>query len=333
MRALARAGVAAVVLGCGGVAACSGTSNSTVGQDAAADGSSTVDATTDAYEAGVADGSTDATVDTSVETSVETSVDTSVEASADATVDALDAQLDAGADAVTDAGQLIPEDAPADAAVDGPSLCSQTPFLFCSGFEQSILNEWTAINSLNGQAGLDTTHVYRGHYALHVNTYPVTDAGTLAYGFVEKFGPGLYPTHFFTRFFFYMPSPAPTFGFNIVDLQQNGGSYAGLELRVDNSQLDQLTWATTADQRWQSDAGLPFDQWACFEIEVDTVAETQHVYLDDVEVTGLAQVNLALPQLGNASLGLGFNQPPPQGSFDAWIDEVAIDTARVGCQK
>jgi hypothetical protein len=64
---------------------------------------------------------------------------------------------------------------------------------------------------------------------------------------------------------------------------------------------------------------------------VDTIAETEHVYMNDTEVTDLMRTALTLPQLGNTSVGLSFFQANAQGAVDAWIDEVAVNSARIGC--
>ncbi len=253
----------------------------------------------------------------------------------DATVDAtLDATADATLDATADAGEDAPDDAAGDAGEAGPpSLCASVPYLFCDGFEQSLLTHWAAISSSGAQISIDSTHVYRGRYAMHANSYAVAEAGTSEWAYVMKYGTTPWPTHFFTRLFVYMPSPAPTFTFNFLDLQENGGTYDAIEMRVhSNDLLAMLTYSTAANQAWESaDASFAFDQWTCFEVEVDTVAETNRVFVNDVEVADLAHSNLALGQLGNLTVGLGFAGPPVQGSYDLWIDEVALNSARIGC--
>jgi hypothetical protein len=283
--------------------------------------------TADATRAEAGDGSvTEAAPDAPIDAPSEASEGAS-DASPDATADG---PRDAPGDSIADASDGSPEEA---GETGPPSLCAQEAYLFCDGFEQSILTNWAAISTTGGQAGLDSTHVYRGRRALHANTYAILEAGTSESAYVMKYGATPWPTHFFTRMFVYMPSPPPTFTFNILDLQQNGGSYTGLELRVKPSELlGMVTFLTPADQQWQSsDASVGFDQWMCFELEVDTAAETEHVYVNDVEVTDLAQGNLALGQLGNVIVGLGFAQANPQPSYDVWIDEVAVDSARIGC--
>jgi hypothetical protein len=101
-----------------------------------------------------------------------------------------------------------------------------------------------------------------------------------------------------------------------------------------NAALAMETFNTGADKTWQSaDASAALDQWVCFEVEADTIAQTSHLYVNDVEVTELARSNLALMQLGITNVGLTMPSSNVQGASDAWIDEVAVDSARIGCTR
>jgi hypothetical protein len=92
------------------------------------------------------------------------------------------------------------------------------------------------------------------------------------------------------------------------------------------------TFSTGEDQTWESDGGvMPMDQWVCFELDLDTLSETSLLYVNDVEVTDMSRGLLDLPQLGILGVGLTFNLPNVQPAQDAWIDEVAVSTSRIGC--
>ncbi|HEX8791001.1 MAG TPA: hypothetical protein VF765_08605 [Polyangiaceae bacterium] len=245
-----------------------------------------------------------------------------------------DAADGAVGDAAAEAAEDAAEDAPFEAGEAGPpSLCPGT-FLFCDGFEQNLTN-WTGISTTGGGAAVDSVHVYRGAKALHVTIDPVVEAGTTSYAAVQKYGAQPWPTHFFTRFFSYVPAPSPPSTAGLLDLIQNGAPYSGTELRITppSAGLEMQTYGTSAGiVNWDSaDASSPLDQWVCFEVEIDTVAETAHVYMNDTEVTDLTRSGLTLPQLGNTSVGLTFFQANVQGQTEAWIDEVAVNSARIGC--
>ena len=196
------------------------------------------------------------------------------------------------------------------------------------------MTNWTQIQSSAGQVSEDSVHVYRGAKALHANLYAVAEAGSQAWAYVSKYGMQPWPTHVFTRLFAYIPSPSQPSIEGMLDLVHNGSPFTGLELRVvpSNATLGMETFNTGADQSWQSvDASAALDQWVCFEVEVDTAAETSHLYVNDTEVTDLAQSNLGLQQLGITNVGLTLPSGNVQGTSDAWIDEVAVDSARIGC--
>jgi hypothetical protein len=89
---------------------------------------------------------------------------------------------------------------------------------------------------------------------------------------------------------------------------------------------------------------LPEQQWICFELEVSgtgTGAEMR-VWWDGVEHTHLHLINgtegepmWPIPEYESMSFGFSHYQEYgaifPQG-FDVWIDEIAVDDERIGCQ-
>jgi hypothetical protein len=203
--------------------------------------------------------------------------------------------------------------------------------LYCDGFEQG-LTHWTQTFTSGGAVTVDSTHVHGGTHALHAHVDSVTDAGE-AYAYVQQIQP--WPTHVFARVFVYQPSPFPNSPAGLFDLLQELSPYAGIEVLTDPpcGGLAMKTYGTGQDQAWSSNTGLSEgDSWSCLELEVDTSAEqTSHLYLNGTEVTDLTQANLGLPQLGIFGVGLSFYLPSPQGSQDAWIDDVVVSGARIGC--
>jgi hypothetical protein len=219
---------------------------------------------------------------------------------------------------------------PSDAAeADGGSSCGA--YVFCDGFEQGLIN-WSSHDLSGGTLTVDSVHVYRGTHALHAHIDPVVEAGATAAALIQRFQE--WPTHLFARFFAYQPSPRPPSPANYADLVALNSPYSGIALSTDppGGALAMNTFSTGQDQTWESDGGvMPTDQWVCFEVDLDTVAETSHLYMNDVEVTDMSQGMLALPGLGNLGVGLSFYLPSVQGAQDAWIDEVAVSASRIGC--
>ncbi len=246
---------------------------------------------------------------------------------ADAAADSAVAQ-DAANDRATDAGL-----ADGGGEAGNSSLCGASSFLFCDGFEHSggLLN-WSQTYASGGIPTADTTHVYRGSYALHAHIDAIAGPDASAYAQVQQVQ--AWPAHVFVRYFAYQPSPHPTSPSGLVDLLQAASPYPGLEMLTDppSGGLAMKTYSTAHDQAWASDGGVMTpDQWVCIELEVDTGAGTSHLYMNDVEVADLAGSNLALPQLGILGVGLNFFQSSAQGAQDAWIDEVAVNGTRIGC--
>jgi hypothetical protein len=261
----------------------------------------------------------------------------SADADARAPTDAADARSRADAAdarAALDAADAHPPTdgrAPSDASDSGPSACGDGGYLFCDDFEEG-LTRWTQTYVSGGRVTTDSTHVYQGKHALHAHVDAVTDAGASAYAYVQQIQN--WPKHVFARFFVYRPSPLPPSSSAVLDLVQEFSPYAGIELLTEprSGDLAMKTYSTAHDQAWASDSGaVTPSQWICFELEVDSSTETSHLYLNGTEVTDLAQTKLGLPQLGILGVGLSFYLPKVQGAEDDWIDNVAVNGARIGC--
>ena len=82
------------------------------------------------------------------------------------------------------------------------------------------------------------------------------------------------------------------------------------------------------------------DTWKCAEWHVDNVAKNYNLYIDGVDIEGVAIVgdkavkkdmNARLPDSFTV-LNLGwYNYQAGDGGFTVWIDELAIHSARIGC--
>lgn len=86
-----------------------------------------------------------------------------------------------------------------------------------------------------------------------------------------------------------------------------------------------------------SGVDLPSGRWVCLELVV-TVGPSGSVrsYLDDQELTSLRidETTLSTPPTSGVFLGLAIEDPAaPTPPYGYWVDEVALDTARIGCQR
>jgi hypothetical protein len=289
------------------------------GTEAATDAQAPADASGDATPVGDAtllpgDAGTEAATD------AQAPADASGDATMDAAADATSAVVDAGADSAEE-----------EAAADGGDAGPCAGYVFCDGFEQGFDN-WSSELLIGGTLTIDSTHVYRGSYALHSHIDPIVDAGGYSSALVQRYQ--TWPTHLFARFFAYQPSPRAPSPVNYADIGGLNSPYPGIALSTDppDGDLSMNTFSTGEDQTWESDGGvMPMDQWVCFELDLDTLSETSLLYVNDVEVTDMSRGLLDLPQLGILGVGLTFNLPNVQPAQDAWIDEVAVSTSRIGC--
>jgi hypothetical protein len=276
----------------------------------------------------------DAPSDAPVDMGMDAGHDAGEDAKRDAATDAKrDVAADANADVVTDASGDVVTDATLEGGEAGPpSLCNPT-FLFCDGFENG-LSTWSQVYESGGAPSVDSTHVYRGTYALHAHIDPVVEAGATAYAEVQQIQ--AWPTHVFTRIFVYQPSPHPATPSGLLDLLAGSAPYSGIELLTDppSGGIGKKTYNEADAEAWTSEAGaITLDEWVCFELEEDVAAGTSHLYMNDVEVTDMARTSLGLSSLGILGVGLSFLTPDVQPGEDLWIDEVAVNTTRITCAK
>jgi hypothetical protein len=78
--------------------------------------------------------------------------------------------------------------------------------------------------------------------------------------------------------------------------------------------------------------------WHCAEWHIDSATQSYHFYFDGNEVTQIAIANGAgnyggsdiPPVFSQVHVGWNNYQSAPPG-FVAWIDDIAMDTNRIGC--
>lgn len=82
------------------------------------------------------------------------------------------------------------------------------------------------------------------------------------------------------------------------------------------------------------------DSWKCAEWHVDNVAKSYNLFIDGVDITGVDVVNdKSVAKNTGAQLPVSFTQinvgwynyQAGDGGFTVWIDELAINATRIGC--
>lgn len=196
---------------------------------------------------------------------------------------------------------------------------------------------WVANQEGGSTVSVDPTRAYRGTHSLHV-VVPATASGAVGGSVSETqtFTPP--PGTVFMRAFFFIPSPAyATTEAELFSVAENAGTFNGIALENLNNNLELFDnvgskVVTTSTQ------GLPGGRWLCLEWQVQIAsAGAVKVWLDGNEVGQLTstQNTAATPPVAVAAFGLQYFRASvmPTLAQELWIDEVAVDVVRIGCDR
>lgn len=239
------------------------------------------------------------------------------------------------------------------AGTGGSSLCTAGRYVVCEGFETTAVGNnvapagWTRAGAVDVIA--DAGNVYRGAHAMRIDAAPNGPRRiTLAGAAVAALG----GSHW-GRVFYKVQTPAPMPSSGVVHSTLVAGAAlspvsGNIEVRVvdtveDTTGHHQFLYNVQPDTRAEfgtgSDYSWTYDgRWHCAEWHVDYATQSYHFYFDGAEVTSIAITNGAghftnseIPAVFQ-SLSVGWNnyQTSTPG-FVAWLDEIALDTSRIGC--
>jgi hypothetical protein len=238
------------------------------------------------------------------------------------------------------------------AGIGGGSLCVAGRFLLCEGFEGvNVGNNTPSGWSRSGNATVADDQAARGSHALKLT--PVADRG---YGFYNYGNSESFPAAHWGRVFYRVQTPPPDafVHASIAAYQGDGPDIGPSTFRVVDTVKMAAPTSThqflynvqitgSSEFGKQGPYNWMFDgNWHCAEWFVDGANQAYQFYFEGAEVTQMRIQNGA----GNYGSGsnrshlpmmftdfrVGFityqNAPP---GFTAWVDEVAIDTSRIGC--
>ena len=234
----------------------------------------------------------------------------------------------------------------------GASRCAQADVLLCEGFESGTLDThtWTVAGTA---PVIDTVHAARGSRALHI-----TKAGSGASYISEtKTFPAENNTYFGRVFAYFNQLPAAP-GMTYAHWTFVAGSGTGIpgEIRLsgqlsntvnhfgvgtDSGTFDGGTgdWTSSDEDPMKSPLPVPTGSWVCIEWMHKGDTNETRFYWDAVEHPSLytsATIHggntnpYVLPQFERVWLGWQEYQASTE-PFEMWIDEIAIDKARIGC--
>jgi hypothetical protein len=220
--------------------------------------------------------------------------------------------------------------APADA---GRSTCDSGEFVFCDGFENGLVN-WTSELLGGGTVAVDSTHVYRGRYALHATLPSVAAMGGNVSAEVRH--AQTWPTTMFTRFFVYVTPPFPHSSTDLLILHTTTPTVTGVNIFLTgvasgSSSIGLSTFGVPDAGGAGSSEEPPANGWACILLSVNGTTAT---LLSDRDA-GNPLVTLSFPvTTSNLSLDLGLSYVSTAVAdtvHDAWFDEVSLGTTPIGC--
>ncbi len=231
------------------------------------------------------------------------------------------------------------------------SRCTGSPYAVCQDFESTAEGatpggDWSlpGTNYGVGTVVVASDYAARGSHSLKV-TIPAGDKSAEHYLQLKNLGP-LANGHF-GRIFFRVHSPTTT-PFVHWDLILGAGPYMGQNRRIRWGVTGSGVGTSNGNWSWiynieQGDTGTgssvhPIaNTWMCVEWQWDASNQEVRFYFDDAEVqafhldTKLPNgTGLQVPTFSTLSFGLAKYQAT-NADLVFWIDEIALDTQRIGC--
>jgi hypothetical protein len=231
---------------------------------------------------------------------------------------------------------------------NGAPRCAALHAQLCDDFEAAALDTTTWTSS--GAVSLDTSQFARGKQSLHLHLVGQAWATISETKTFPAAG-----NHFFGRLFFRataIPTTSPNTAahWTLVAGSGNGTS----EIREGGISGK---WGTGTDNQGAGGTGdwtnadndpagnpkpVPSNTWACIEWEYDGGSNETRFWWDGVEHPsmhttstmhgGTQSVPYLLPQFTNVKIGwMLYQNPVSPTTFEVWIDEIAIDSQRIGC--
>jgi len=235
------------------------------------------------------------------------------------------------------------------------ATCASSNHLICEDFESTaagaIPNGWTKQGDI--QVASDDSH--GGSHSLKLLVNPGVSENYRSISMV----PSKLGTSHWGRIYYKVQAPAPAYFAHDTFVALTGN---GPDSGFNNENVRVVDTVHNADGSHQflynvqpngnefgkgSDYSYTFNDggWHCAEWHIDGVTQSYHFYYDGTEITSIAIDNGAGKNSGseiptafsNLTVGIAQYQNPPSGFngqpiwFTAWIDDLALDTDRIGC--
>jgi len=223
-------------------------------------------------------------------------------------------------------GRVGFDDAAGDAAQEGdaPGACVH---LFCDDLEDPAFGAWGGVQ-LDGSATVERDAGFgRTGGSLHAVS-PVGSA--IAYRYVDAF-PAVQAGDQWVRFMLYVATGTP------LDMEpvsfMDPTRAAEIVFGLFDTDVDVHSHGFATDFNITQPIAAARDRWVCYELHVRfaTVGLVE-LYRDGVLVVASGAPTAPPAGIVLSRLGIGVASKPTTFSAAVWVDDVAADTARIGCR-
>jgi hypothetical protein len=216
-----------------------------------------------------------------------------------------------------------------------PSKCSSLAAAQCQGFEDGALPATWTPHLTNGTLSVETTRAYRGNYSLHLHSSALTSgqSSEVRIATVQTFPAGM---SYYVRAFYYFSSTPTVGSAQLYSATETASPYAGVGVNLDSGNLAGFS-SLTGGTYTRSSTVLPTNRWVCLEWQVlvaNDASGTQHVWLDSTEIASLAKTGITNGSTAQTALSMSLSYYQPSVAVpatDAWVDEIAFGSTRIGC--
>jgi hypothetical protein len=239
----------------------------------------------------------------------------------------------------SDAGS--PADVTQPDVAHGTGECADAGVLLCEDFENGLnTTKWPVTTMQLATAVVDGTQHHRGAYALHVNVPALTTDGSAVNVAADIRHYTTVPSPVFIRAYVMFSSAQPQSTEQFFLAQQSQSPYDGLQLELDQQTgtYSVTDWSVSPTFYANSTVAAAATTWNCIEWELDppasgTTKTNSDVWVGGTEVSSLHLTNTPMTDLEVLGFGIGFYQVTTLPAYDLWIDDIYVDTSRVGCTK
>jgi len=207
-------------------------------------------------------------------------------------------------------------------ASDAAAACAS---LFCDGFEDPALAAWRVAVEAGASAARDPAFGFRGA-SLHA-TSPMETA--LAARFADIF-PSSAPADEWVRAYVYAAS---AFELDVEPIElTNAAGDRQLVFALYDTDIDIHAHGFAGDFSATAGGAPLRDRWVCYELHVQIGPNgTVELYVEGALVVAQPGIDTRPPGGDLSRLRVGIPSKPNSLAENIFVDEVAADTARIGC--